>query len=91
MSKGLQVFAVALLLSFMACCVASAALQLIAHLRHSRGGPGGLRAMWQPEGKFDEIGVFQMRLAKRLLLIGAVAYLSYGVVTMVAHQVDVRG
>jgi hypothetical protein len=91
MSKGLQVFAMTLLLSFMGCCIASALLQLIAHLRHSRGGGGGFGAMWKPEGKFDDVGVFQMRLARRLLLVGAVAYLSYGLVTMVAHQVDVKG
>ena len=91
MPKALQVFAMTLMLSFMGCCVASALLQLIAHTRHSRGGPGGLGAMWKPEGKFDDVGVFQMRLARRLLMVGAVAYLSYGLVMMVAHQVDVRG
>ncbi len=91
MPRALQVFAMTLLLSFMGCCVASALLQLIAHTRHSRGGPGGMGSMWKPEGKFDEVGVRQMRLARRLLLVGAVAYLSYGLVTMIAHQVDVRG
>ena len=91
MPRALQVFAMTLLLSFMGCCIASALLQLIANLRHSRGGPGGFGAMWKPEGKFDDVGVFQMRLARRLLMVGAVAYLSYGLVTMVAHQVDVRG
>jgi hypothetical protein len=91
MSKLLQVFAVALPLSFIACCLGSALLQLLAHLRHSRGGPAGLGAMWKPEGKFDEIGVYQMRLAKRLFLVGAVAYLSYGVLMLVASQVNLRG
>jgi hypothetical protein len=47
--------------------------------------------MWKPEGRFDDVGVNQMRLARRLLLVGAVAYLSYGLVTMIAHQVSVRG
>jgi hypothetical protein len=91
MSKGLQVFALTLFLAFVGCCVASALLQIIASLRHSTGGARGFMAMWKPEGKFDDIGVFQMRLARRLLLVGVVAYLSYGLLMMVAHQVDVRG
>jgi hypothetical protein len=90
MSKGLQIFSLTLFLAFVGCCVASALLQVIANMRHSRGGPGGLGAMWKPEGKFDDIGVYQMRLARRLLLVGAVAYLSYGVVMMVASQVNVK-
>ena len=91
MSKGLQIFSLTLFLAFVGCCVASALLQVIANLRHSRGGSAGLGGMWKPEGKFDDIGVYQMRLARKLLLVGAVAYLSYGLVTMIAHQVSVRG
>ena len=91
MPRALQLLSVMLFMSFVACCMASALLQLIASLRHSSGKGLGFMAMWRPEGKFDEIGVYQMRLAKRLMLVGAVAYLSYGVLMMVMSQVNVRG
>jgi hypothetical protein len=39
--------------------------------------------VWKPEGSFDAVGLFQMRLAKRALIIGAVLYLSYGVLMIV--------
>jgi hypothetical protein len=68
-----------LVLAFIACCLASAALQLVAWLRHSKqDGPTGFRALWKPEERFDEIGVRQIGLARRLLFVGGVAYLSYG-------------
>lgn len=91
MTKAFQVVTLALFLSFAGCCIASALLQMVASLRHSTGKGVGFGAMWRPEGKFDAVGVYQMRLAKRLLLIGAVAYLSYGVLMLVASQVNLRG
>jgi hypothetical protein len=69
----------ALLFSFIICCVVSAALQIIAWSRHAReGAPVSLRALWKPEGYFDEIGLHQIRLARLLLTVGVMAYLAYG-------------
>jgi len=36
------------------------------------------------------VGLYQMRLARRLLMMGAIAYLSYGVVMLVAQRVGSR-
>jgi hypothetical protein len=70
----------ALVLAFIGCCIASAALQVIAWSRHANDGtPVSFRALWKPEGHFDAIGLHQIRLARRLLTIGGIAYLSYGV------------
>jgi hypothetical protein len=75
----LQLLANALVFSFIICCVVSAALQILAWSRHSREGmPVTVRALWKPEGFFDEIGLHQIRLARRLLMVGGVAYLLYG-------------
>jgi hypothetical protein len=72
-----------LLLTFVVCCVVSAALQILAWSRHAReGAPVSIRALWKPEGHFDEIGLRQIRIARRLLLLGGVAYLSFGVVNV---------
>lgn len=69
----------ALVFSFIICCVVSAALQIMAWSRHSlEGMPVTVRALWKPEGYFDEIGLHQIRLARRLLTVGGVAYLTYG-------------
>lgn len=69
----------ALVLTFVACCLGSAALQVVAWTRHARqGAPASFRALWRPEEHFDEIGVRQILLARRLLAIGGVAYLSFG-------------
>ena len=79
------------LLSFIACCVGSALLQVLAWTRHKREGvsvnPG---ALWKPEGSFDDVGLYQMRLARRALLIGGVMYLSYGLLMVVA-QIAAKG
>lgn len=75
----------ALLLSFVICCVASGLLQVSAWFRHTKeGAPVTIRALKDPEPYFDEIGVRQIRLARQLLLVGGVAYLSYGVLIVVA-------
>jgi hypothetical protein len=83
-----QLFAIvanALLFAFVICCVVSAALQILAWSRHAREGvPVSLRALWKPEGHFDEIGLRQIHLARRLLLVGGVAYLSFGALSVVA-------
>lgn len=79
----------ALLLSFVGCCIASAALQVVAWLRHARdGAPVSLRALWRPDDHFDEIGRRQIRAARRLLTVGAVAYLSYGFLLIVSSVVQ---
>ncbi len=79
------VLANALVSAFVVCCIASAGLQIVAWTRHARGGaPVSLRALWRPEGHFDDIGLRQIRLARRLLLIGGVAYLSYGALLVVS-------
>lgn len=79
------VIATATLFAFVICCVVSAALQIIAWSRHAReGAPVSLRALWRPEGHFDEIGLRQIHLARRLLLIGGVAYLTYGALNVAA-------
>ncbi len=85
MTRFLQVFASGLLLTFMACCIASAALQVMAWTRHAREGVRvDLRGLWKPEGYFDETGMHQMRIARWALLIGGVMYLSYGVLAILA-------
>jgi hypothetical protein len=78
MTKFLATFATLLFFSFVACCVSSALLQMIAWTRHkAEGAPVNPGALWKPEGFFDAIGLYQMRLAKRALLVGGVMYLSY--------------
>lgn len=68
-----------LVFSFVICCILSAVLQILAWSRHAREGiPVNIRALWRPEGQFDEIGLHQIRLARRLLLVGGCAYLAYG-------------
>lgn len=85
MGSFISLFAGLLFVSFIGCCVASALLQVVAWTRHAKEGaqvtPG---ALWKPEGHFDDVGLFQMRLAKRALIIGGVIYLSYGVMMLVA-------
>jgi hypothetical protein len=74
----------ALVFSFIICCVVSAALQILAWSRHSKEGmPVTVRALWKPEGYFDEIGMHQIRLARRLLTVGAMAYLGYGLLLII--------
>jgi hypothetical protein len=86
MTKFLSTFAVLLFVSFVGCCVSSALLQLIAWTRHKlEGVPIHPGALWKPEGFFDPIGLFQMRLAKRALIIGGVMYLSYALLLIVTQ------
>ncbi|HYJ80446.1 MAG TPA: hypothetical protein VEW03_12615 [Longimicrobiaceae bacterium] len=88
MERFFALFSTLLFFSFVACCVASALLQVIAWTRHAREGVRvDPRALWKPEGLFDAIGLFQMKLAKRALVIGAVMYLSYGVMMLLAGTV----
>jgi hypothetical protein len=83
--RFLQLLASGLMLSFMACCVTSAGLQVIAWTRHAKEGtPVNLNALWRPEGQFDDTGVHQMKIARSALVIGAVLYLSYGVLMVVS-------
>lgn len=88
MERFFTLFSTLLFFSFVACCVASALLQVIAWTRHAKEGVRvEPRALWKPDGYFDQVGLFQMRLAKRALLIGAVMYLSYGVMMLLAGTV----
>jgi hypothetical protein len=81
-----HILATALVLSFFLCCVVSGILQVLAWSRHARqGAPVSLRALWRPEGYFDPVGLRQILLARRLLTVGAVAYLSYGVLVVVGN------
>lgn len=69
----------ALVSCFIICCLVSAILQVLAWTRHARSGQSAnLRAIWRPESYFDEIGVRQMLLARRLLILGTFAYLAFG-------------
>jgi hypothetical protein len=92
MERFFALFGTLLFFSFIACCVASALLQVIAWTRHKKEGvPVDLGALWKPEGRFDDVGLFQMRLAKRALLIGGVMYLSYGVMMLLAGVLMRKG
>jgi hypothetical protein len=80
-----EIISTAMLYAFVMCCVLSAVLQIIAWSRHAREGvPVSLRALWKPEGHFDEIGIRQIQLARRLLLVGGVAYVSFGAMNVAA-------
>lgn len=85
MSTPVALLSTALLMSFVICCVVSAALQIVAWSRHAKEGvPVSVRALWRPQGHFDEIGMHQMLLARRLLAVGGWAYLTYGMVLIVS-------
>jgi hypothetical protein len=61
-------------------------LQLVAWTRHARPGAAvSPMAVWKPAGHFDEVGLRQMLLARRLLIIGLAGYLSVGVLAVVAR------
>lgn len=82
----LSVLGPGLVLAFIMCCIASAVLQVVAWTRHAREGARvSLRALRKPEEHFDEIGIRQITLARTLLTIGGVAYLSFGVLTVAAQ------
>jgi hypothetical protein len=86
-SRFLGTFGGLLFFSFVACCVASALLQILAWTRHKREGvPVNPGALWKPDGFFDPIGLHQMRIAKRALIIGGVMYLSYGLLMIVVQS-----
>ncbi|HEV2147142.1 MAG TPA: hypothetical protein VGR37_07050 [Longimicrobiaceae bacterium] len=89
MQQIISVFGAGLFVSFVLCCVASAMLQVLAWTRHAReGAPVSIRALWKPEEHFDEVGIRQIGLARTLLTIGGVAYLSLGVLTLAARAVQ---
>jgi len=91
MSRFLGTFGYLLFFSFIACCVTSALLQVIAWTRHKREGvPINPGALWKPEGFFDPVGLYQMKIARRALIIGAVMYLSYGLI-MLLSQTAAKG
>lgn len=86
MSTTVELLAGALVFSFVLCCVASALLQVRAWSRHMREHANvSLRALWQPEGYFDPVGLRQILLARRLLTIGGAAYLTYGLLIVVSN------
>lgn len=83
-----QLLMTALLLSFVFCCVASGFLQVRAWGRHTLpDAKMSFRALREPEKFFDPIGLRQMLLARRLLGVGGVAYVSYGILIIVANFV----
>ena len=85
----LSLLASTLVFSFVICCLVSAVLHIVAWSRHAReGAPVSLRALWRPEGYFDEVGLHQIHLARRLLTVGAIAYLSYGFLMLIT---SIRG
>ena len=87
MSVLAKVILASMLLGFFACCVASALLQLLAW-RHVRPGQGPtVVGVWKPENYFDEIGLRQMKLARWLLILGGVLFVSYMVVGQVISRV----
>ncbi len=90
MSPGfLSVFSSGLVLTFVGCCLASAALQIMAWTRHSREGVKvSLGALKHPEEHFDPIGVQQIRLARALLTVGGVVYLTFGVLMLVSRALQ---
>lgn len=89
MSDFLSLFGTGLVLTFVACCVTSAMLQIVAWTRHAREGVQvSIRALWRPEEHFDPVGVRQITLARSLLNVGAVAYLSFGVLTLAARALQ---
>ena len=84
MATVLDVLATALLLSFVFCCAGSGLLQVRAWGKHARPGtPVSLRALREPGAYFDSIGHRQMLLARRLLVVGGVAYVTYGLLLLV--------
>lgn len=82
----IDLLAGALVFAFIICCLVSAVLQVVAWSRHAREGvPVNLRALWRPEGYFDEVGLRQIRLARRLLMAGGFAYLTYGALLVLSR------
>jgi hypothetical protein len=85
MATAVNLLAAALVYCFILCCALSGILQVLAWSRHAQeGAPVTLRALREPDGYFDSIGVRQVLLSRRLLLVGGVAYLTYGVLIVLA-------
>lgn len=88
MSQLIGLLASAMLVTFVACCAASGMLQIVAWSRHVREGVRpSPRALLDPEAHFDAIGLRQIVLSKRLLTLGAVAYLGFGALTLFSQVV----
>lgn len=86
MPRVVELLAATLVFSFVLCCVASALLQVRAWSRHVRDNANvSFRALWNPEAYFDPIGLRQIVLARRLLTIGGVAYLTYGLLIVLSN------
>ena len=84
MAAALDIFGTTLLLSFVFCCAASGFLQVRAWGRHARpGAPVSFRALREPGEFFDSIGHRQILLARRLLAVGGVAYVTYGLLLLI--------
>lgn len=78
MSTASELLASALLFSFITCCVVSGGLQILAWTRHAREDASvSLRALVDPAAYFDQVGLRQIHVAKRLITVGAVAYAGY--------------
>ncbi len=76
----------AFLLTFVACCAASGMLQAVAWMRHTREGvPVSPRALLEPEAYFDEVGLRQILLSRRLITLGGMAYLGFGAMLLFAR------
>jgi hypothetical protein len=83
MGTAINVLAGALVFAFVLCCVVSGLLQVIAWSRHARRDAAvSFRAMLHPERYFDAVGQRQIVLARSMLVVGGVAYLSYGVLVV---------
>lgn len=88
MSQLLAFLATGMLVTFVACCAASGMLQIVAWSRHVREGvQPSPRALLEPEAYFDAIGLRQIALSRRLLLLGGVAYLGFGALTLFSQVV----
>jgi hypothetical protein len=87
-SGGFVLFVSTLLFfTFVVCCTVAAVFQILAWSRHSlEGARVSIRALWRPEGHFDEVGIRQIRLSRALLTIGGVAYLTLGLLILVVNS-----
>ena len=88
MSQLLSFLATGMLVTFVACCAASGMLQIVAWSRHVREGVRpSPRAILAPEAHFDAVGLRQILLSRRLLMLGGVAYLGFGALTLLSQGV----
>ena len=86
MGTFVDLLAAWLVFAFVLCCVVSGMLQLFAWTRHARRDvPFSVRALTKPEEYFDGVGLRQILLARRVLTVGGVAYLSYGVLIVASN------